>query len=117
MVSVILYYFILGTNFSLSDVKANIPEQAVLALVKFILLPVLAWALLSLVNLDPAVETVILVQSFMPAAVYSVVTSVLFDLDSRLASGLFVVNTIIFITVVLPALFLIRGIPGLLLQP
>ncbi len=117
MISVVLYYFILGTNFNLSDLKANRREQAVLTLVKFIILPAVTWSVLNLFDLDRGVETVIFIQSFMPAAVYSVVTSVLFDLDSRLASGLFVVNTIIFILLVLPVLFILRGIPASPLLP
>jgi len=46
----------------------------------------------------------------MPAAVYSVITAVLYDLDAPFASGVFVVNTVAFLAAVLPAIFLFRGL-------
>jgi hypothetical protein len=45
----------------------------------------------------------------MPAAIYSVVSSVLFDLDAGFASNLFVWNSLIFLAGILPALFIFRG--------
>jgi predicted permease len=50
-----------------------------------------------------------MIQSIMPVAVYSVVSSILFELDSRLASGMFVVNTALFLVLVLPLLMLGGG--------
>jgi predicted permease len=38
----------------------------------------------------------------MPVAVYSVVSSILFDLDSDLASAMFVINTLVFLFLILP---------------
>jgi predicted permease len=55
------------------------------------------------------VEAVIVIQSFMPVAIYSVVASVLFDLDKELASNLFVFNTLFFLLIVLPLLFVFKG--------
>ena len=72
------------------------------------MVPAATFAVLSVVNLDSQVEKVILVQSFMPAAIYSVVASVLFDLDTRLSSNLFVLNSLIFLLLVLPLLFMFR---------
>ncbi|PKL40086.1 MAG: hypothetical protein CVV44_07685 [Spirochaetae bacterium HGW-Spirochaetae-1] len=110
MVSISMYYITLGLNFTFSDIKALRPEHLFLALGKFIALPALTWGALRFIELDRDIESVIMLQSFMPAAIYSVLSSILYDLDMRLASGLFVVNTVIFLVVVLPVLFLLNGV-------
>lgn len=114
LASIAMYYFTLGTNFSTSDVLASARENLALCMVKFVMVPAAAVVFLSLVSLERQVEAVILIESFMPAAIYSVVASVLFDLDRRLASNLFVLNTIFFLVVVLPLIFVFRGymVPG-----
>ena len=109
MLSVVLYYWTLGLGFDLRDLKAPGREQAALAVIKFLAIPAAAFLLLSRAPLGQDIKSVILIQSFMPAAIYSVVTAVLFDLDVRLASSLFAVNTLLFILVVLPALFALRA--------
>jgi len=108
MISISLYYFTLGINFNLRDIKIIKAEHFTLAFSKFIFLPALTYLILQNVDLGNRVESIILIQSFMPAAVYSVLSSILFDLNSRLASGLFVINTIIFISLVLPILFIFK---------
>jgi len=76
--------------------------------VRFLMIPALALILLGLIPLDADIETVILIEAFMPAAVYSVMASVLFDLDTKRASSLFVFNTIVFLGVVLPLMLLFK---------
>ncbi len=109
MASVAAYYFSLGINFSFSDLRDIIPETAVVSVIKFALVPLIIITVCYFVPMDSAVRTVIIIESCMPAAVYSVITAILFDLDSRLASGIFVVNTIIFILFVLPALLFVAS--------
>jgi hypothetical protein len=109
VVSMALYYFTLGLNFAAPVFSASLRPNAALACVKFVLVPLAAILTLRYVTLDPRVEMVILVQSFMPAAIYSVVASVLFDLDAELASTMFVWNTLLFLMGVLPALFFFRS--------
>jgi len=109
MVAVALYYFSLGVNFNISDIMSSRSENIALCLIKFVMVPLVTFSALSLLELDGDIEGVIMIQSFMPAAIYSVVASVLFNLDSRLSSNLFVSNTLIFIVVVLPLLYLFRG--------
>lgn len=109
-VSMGIYYFTLGMTFRPGEVRSALRENACVALQKFIVLPVLAALALAAFSLDPAVRAVIQVQAFMPAAVYSVITAVLYDLDAPFASGVFVVNTVAFLAVVLPAIFLFRGL-------
>jgi predicted permease len=43
----------------------------------------------------------------MPAAIYSVITAILFHLDKEMATSIFVVNTVAFSIIVLPALIVI----------
>ncbi len=109
MMSILLYYLTLGLAFELKDVRALGIVHLVLGSIKFIILPAATFLVLRLVELDREVALVIQIQSFMPAAVYSVVTSVLFDLDGRLASSLFVVNTLVFMVLVFPLLFLLHS--------
>ncbi len=108
MISIALYYFSLGLNFSFDGLRGTASANIFLVLIKFLIIPASVLMALSGVNIDHSIKTIILIQSFMPAAIYSVAASILFDLDSKFASGLFVVNTIIFITIVLPAMFLFR---------
>lgn len=108
--SMALYYFTLGLNFEVPSFFASGRENVALACIKFILVPAVALAILAVAHLDPAIESVILLQAFMPAAIYSVVASVLFDLDAPLASNMFVWNTLVFLAGVLPALFLFRDV-------
>jgi hypothetical protein len=106
-VSVASYYFSLGLNFSLSDVPGTLRESAALSLVKFALVPAAAIIILLFAGLPRDISTVIAVQSFMPAAIFSVLASILFGLDTRLASGFFVSSTLIFVAAVLPIILLI----------
>ncbi len=108
--AILIYYLTLGINFQIGHIRAGIKEQSALALSKFIIIPIVTFIALQFLELDPVVETVIQVQSCMPAAVYSVISSILFDLDSKLTSGLFVVNSLLFLGIVLPALMMLRGV-------
>jgi len=108
MASISLYYFTLGINFTVQDLWAFNLDNFLLCLVRFLMIPAVTLMVLTLTPLDGGVETVILIESFMPAAVYSVMTSVLFDLDARRASSLFVFNTVVFLGLVLPGLLLLK---------
>ncbi len=101
-ISVGLYYFSLGSNFELLDIRTAFKENILLAGIKFLVIPFVAFLGLKWLPLDVVVKQVIMIESTMPVAVYSVVCAILFDLDSRLASGLFVTNTLIFLILVIP---------------
>ena len=107
-VSIALYYFTLGINFVTGDLKAFKLEQALLAGIKFILIPMFTFLLIQGLDLNADIRQVILIESFMPVAVYAVVTSILFDLKIRLASSLFIINSILFIIVLLPLFYLLN---------
>ncbi len=110
LVSIAVYYFSLGINFSTGDLRAAIREGTVLAVIKFIIVPAAACLALYFLPAAGPVKSVILIQSFMPAAIYSVVSAVLFKLDVKMASGLFVANTVVFLLVVLPLLFMFKNV-------
>lgn len=105
-----VYYFTLGMSFKLSDLTEYKKEQASLTLIRFMIIPALTFAAVYPFNLTPEVKGVILIQSLMPAAVYSVISTVLYDLDSRLNSSLFAMNTLIFLIIVLPLMMLLKDI-------
>ncbi len=109
LLSIALYYFSMGMNFSISNISEFLRENISLSLIKFLVVPLLTAAALALLDIDRQIEAVIRLESFMPAAIYSVVASVLFDLDTKLTTNLFVVNTLVFIFLVLPLLFMFKG--------
>lgn len=111
--SIALYYLTLGINFISGNLRGLLREHLCLAGIKFLVVPLVTAGILFVVPCDQSVKAVILLQACMPAAVYSVVTAVLFELDAPFASSLFVVNTAFFLGVVLPLLFFVKGlIPG-----
>jgi predicted permease len=109
ILSIALYYFTLGINFKFNDLHFFKKEHVFLAAQKFILLPAITFFILEFIAISDAIKMIIKLQSFMPAAIYSVITAILFDLNARQASGLFVVNSILFIFLVLPLLFFARN--------
>ncbi|MFH0813359.1 MAG: AEC family transporter [Pseudomonadota bacterium] len=113
LTSIALYYLTLGINFSGVDLKGLKKEQLSLSAIKFIVVPLITYYILSFINLDTSIKSVIMIQAFMPTAVYSVVTALLFGLEVPLASGLFVGNTLLFLTIVVPGMLLLRGLLGI----
>jgi hypothetical protein len=110
LLSISLYYLSLGINFTSLEIKNLRKEHFALSAIKFLIVPLTTFIILRFINPDQTVMAVIMIQAFMPAAVFSVVTSVLFNLDTKMASSLFVLNTVIFLLIILPAMFICRGI-------
>lgn len=108
LISIGLYYLALGINFKPTDLYLLKIEHAFLALSKFMIVPIITFGVTCQLPISPDIRMVIMLESFMPAAVYSVIVSILFKLDTRLASGLFIINSLLFIFFVLPAMFLVR---------
>jgi predicted permease len=104
-ISVGLYYFTLGVTFRGANIFTSGRAHLCLGLIKFIIVPTGAWLVLRCTGLDPLMQQVIMVQACMSAAIYSVITALMFDLEERLASALFVVNTIVCLVFVVPVLF------------
>lgn len=102
--AIAIYYLTLGINFKIGDLTSFIHELAAISLTKFIMIPFLTFLILQFIDFDRSIELVILLQSFAPSAIYSVISSILFDLDSRMTSGIFVMNSLLFLFVVMPLL-------------
>ncbi|MDX1681685.1 MAG: hypothetical protein R3336_01065 [Phycisphaeraceae bacterium] len=101
----------IGMRLRLGDWTRYLPHHLVLAGMKFVGLPLLAWGIVATIGLTAAplstiTAEVILVESFMPAAVMSVMIANIFHLDARLASVAWLVNTLLFFLVPLPILLL-----------
>lgn len=114
----VLAFFVTGLRLHLGQLHAHKWLYALVAGVKFLLMPAVAAVLLGLMWLagHPLVHPagapgwkVALVQASTPAAIYAVVISNLFHLDDRLASVIFLVNTICYLAVVMPLVLMIFG--------
>ncbi len=104
-------YLGIGLRLRFADAFRFMPHHGLLALIRFGLNPLLIFGLLVCTRLTPlpvegAAWDVILLQSFMPTAVMTVMLANLFHLDTRLASMAFVWNTAIFLVFVLPVLLI-----------
>jgi predicted permease len=102
-------YFGIGLRLHLGPLGQYVREHSLLAGMKFLGLPLLTAALLVLANLLSAgppvlAERVTLVLSPMPTAIQTVIVPNLFHLDARFASGLWLVNTVLFAVLPLPVL-------------
>ena len=111
-VASLLSFFAIGLRITFERLKHYIPLYFSLAAVKFLLTPFVAALLLGLLDLTgrglgPMVKSVVMVQSTCPTAVAMVMMSNVFDLDSRLGSALWVVNTAVFAVLVVPVLFIV----------
>jgi hypothetical protein len=110
LVAIALYYFTLGINFRISDLNPLHKEHLLLAVQKFILLPILAFAVIHFLPIADELKLIIKIESLMPVAIYAVISSIIFNLDSRKATSMFVINSLIFIFLVFPLLFFTRWI-------
>ncbi|MDD5459959.1 MAG: AEC family transporter [Phycisphaerae bacterium] len=105
-------FFAIGLRVKFSRFKNYISLYFPVAAVKFILTPAVALLIIALLtlagqNLDSLFKKVIIVLSTSPSAVLMVTMSNVFDLDSPLASALWVVTMLIFVVMVVPVLFLL----------
>lgn len=98
----------LHVGHSLRQVKAH----ALLSTFQFVLLPLLTLLVIALLRAigqaQPALgERVLLINAFMATAIQSVMIANLFHLDTRLASGLWVVNTALCLLIPLPVIVVV----------
>ncbi|MBN1500366.1 MAG: AEC family transporter [Spirochaetes bacterium] len=107
---VFLYFLSLGMQFDLKQIKDAVRPSVFLAVLKFCIIPFIIIIILFFVPVSHDMRAVIIIQSFMPTGVFSVVTASLYDLDTRLASALFVFNTVIYAAAVLPLTLLFRNL-------
>lgn len=108
----VVMFFVIGLTLHLSGIKDYAGPCVSLSLIKFVASPVAAFGLIWLVRaaglrLDSLRINVMLVEAAMPTAVFAVVAANLYGLNARLASLLFVVNTAVFLAIVLPVIMAI----------
>lgn len=107
-------YFGIGLRLRLGDARRYLREHALLAAVKFAGIPLLSVVILAAVNLTHVPlaalgQRVVVVEAFMPMAIQSVIIANLFHLDGRMASTLWLVNTVLFVLLPLPVLVICLG--------
>jgi len=105
LISISIYYFSLGLTYTLSKNISNTESHIALILIKFIISPLLALILTWFLPLNTSMQSVVIIESFMPVAILSVVVAIIFDLDTRMASNMFVWNTIFFLIFVFPLIY------------
>lgn len=113
----VVAFFTTGLRLHLGQIRLHRALYAIVAGVKFLLKPAVAAGLIGLMWLagrpltfppEAAAWKVVLVQASTPTAIYAVVMSNLFDLDDKLASILFVVNTATYLAIVVPVIVLLH---------
>jgi len=107
-------YFAIGLRLRLSRAPAMARMIVSLALLRFGLTTVLGLGLLAIASLTPWPMTplrqnVFMVLTIVPTAVTSVAVTNMFDLRPREASVLFVVNTLMYLLIVLPVVVWVYG--------
>ena len=98
------FMFAIGMQLRFSFSYFTCKEVHVLAVIKFILTPTLAYLLVKIFAIQGLPAKVIFIESFTPAAAYSIMIASLFDLDSELAGKLFVSSTLIFLFTIFPSI-------------
>ena len=109
LAGVFITYGVIGLNLRLGEVRKYVRLYFAQAVVKFAIAPLLALLLITIFGLDynQLLTKVVLTLAFMPTAVIGVLICNVFGLNARLASAMFVINTLVFLLIVLPILALV----------
>ena len=106
-------YFGIGLRLHVAHLRPHLKSHAMVAGVKFIATPLLTLGLLLIArNLGTTPPPAMLDQTFMliafmPTAIQTVIVANLFHLDARMAGSVWLVNTLVFICIVLPTILLV----------
>lgn len=100
-------YFGIGLCLHVSQSTAYLKPYAALAGLKFVMMPILAVLLLGLIHRTPwplgdLARRVVMIQAVMPTAILTVMVANLFHLDARIASAVWLWNTLLFLMIPLP---------------
>lgn len=102
-------YFGVGMRLHLSEIRPHLRSHALVAAIKFIAFPLLSGGLLLAATRagvvappPPLMVQALLLLAFMPSAIQTVMLSNLFHLDARMASSVWVVNSVLFFLIPLP---------------
>jgi predicted permease len=114
--TILMSFFAIGLLTSLRHSQHIVRLLMVTALVRFILAGIVAAGLvlitLAFFELSQFIINVILIESVMPVAVTMVAAANMFRLDTKVASTLFVINTLMFLAFVLPVVYIIFQVVG-----
>jgi len=107
-------YFGIGLRLRFDPPWKDLKFHGLVFGIRFIAVPLLAWVCLSFIDrlgagLPEVKREVIMLEAFMPCAIFSVMTANLFNLDSRLASSAWFWNTVAFAVLIVPTLYLAFG--------
>jgi predicted permease len=106
-------YFGNAMTLRLGDTAAYVRHHIALTVVKFMIVPGVTAAVLLVIlpalgmGLSALPLRVLMLSAFMPSAMNSVIVSNLFHLDARMASSLWLTNTMVFCLVPLPIILLV----------
>jgi len=106
-------YFGIGMRLHVHHLKPHIKSHAMVAAIKFLATPLLTLGLLLIarnVGLAPPpamLDQTFLLIAFMPTAIQVVIVANLFHLDARMAGSVWIVNTLIFLCLVLPVILIV----------
>ncbi len=112
IIAILSSFFTIGLQLHFSSIKEYRYFHVILSLVKFVISPLIAIILLGIIqymffDIPDLARKVIIIESLTPTAIFTVIIATLFNLRPRLAGILFVVNTIIFLIIVLPVVIAI----------
>lgn len=68
--------------------------------VKFVLLPLLAFTLLSFTTLDPMIKGILFIELLMPLAVANVNLASLYDCEPKLVTALVFISSVLFLGII-----------------
>ena len=104
-------YFGVGMRLHLSQIRPHLKTHALLAGIKFVALPLLTGAILFAATYTglvapppPLMIQSLMLLAFMPSAIQTVILSNLFHLDARMSSSVWVVSSVLFFLIPLPAI-------------
>ncbi|MEM9021037.1 MAG: hypothetical protein AAGC44_10770 [Planctomycetota bacterium] len=106
-------YFGIGLRLHVDQILLHVKSHALVFGVKFLATPLLTLGLLLIARhagLAPPpgmLEQSFMLIAFMPSAIQTVIFANLFHLDARMAGSVWMINTLIFLVVVLPVILLV----------
>ncbi|MBN1810137.1 MAG: hypothetical protein JW909_13810 [Planctomycetes bacterium] len=96
--------FTIGVTLQVDSVLKYRLENATVAVTKFLTAPLLGYALAKAFGADRSQLQVVVILSIVPVGLFTSFASSIFGLNRNLANSLFVVNTAVFLALILPLL-------------
>lgn len=113
LIAVLASFFCIGLHLHFSSITEHINLQIAVSVLKFVISPLIAVLFLALnekiLPLPDTATKVVLIESLTPTAVFTVIIANLFHLKPKLASMFFLVNTAVFLVIVLPVIVYLWG--------